>query len=74
MRLDSHTYNGDTVPPHYESMIGQVVTDGSSREPAIARMNGALTEIATEGIKTNNHLQKSIINNTNFTIRDTNIH
>ena len=40
-------------------MIGKLITFGSSRESAIARMNGALSEIVIEGIKTNIELQQA---------------
>jgi acetyl-CoA carboxylase biotin carboxylase subunit len=74
VRLDSHIYNGYTVPPYYDSMIGKLITYGSSRETAIARMNGALSEIIIEGIKTNIDLQRDIISDENFGKGGTDIH
>ena len=32
IRMDTHIYNGYTVPPHYDSMIGKLVAFGDSRE------------------------------------------
>jgi len=72
--MDSHIYNGYTVPPYYDSMIGKLITYGSSRETAIARMNGALSEIVIEGIKTNIDLQKDILSDENFAEGGTDIH
>ena len=74
VRMDSHIYNGYTVPPYYDSMIGKLITYGNSRESAIARMSGALSEIVIEGIKTNIALQKEIISDANFKMGGTNIH
>jgi acetyl-CoA carboxylase biotin carboxylase subunit len=74
VRMDSHIYNGYTVPPYYDSMIGKLITYGSSRETAIARMNGALSEIVIEGIKTNIDLQKDILSDENFAEGGTDIH
>ena len=74
VRMDSHIYNGYTVPPYYDSMIGKLITYGSSRESAIARMKGALSEIVIEGIKTNIQLQREIISDPNFANGGTNIH
>ena len=71
--MDSHIYNGYTVPPYYDSMIAKLITYGSSRESAIARMNGALSEIVIEGIKTNIDLQKDILSDGNFAIGGTDI-
>ncbi|MCW8983000.1 MAG: acetyl-CoA carboxylase biotin carboxylase subunit, partial [Gammaproteobacteria bacterium] len=53
VRVDSHIYAGYTVPPHYDSMIGKLITHGEDRATAIARMETALTETLVEGIKTN---------------------
>jgi acetyl-CoA carboxylase biotin carboxylase subunit len=72
--MDSHIYNGYTVPPYYDSMIGKLITWGNTRESAIARMKGALSEIVIEGIKTNIDLQKDILSDENFGIGGTNIH
>ncbi len=72
--MDSHIYNGYSVPPYYDSMIGKLITYGNSRESAIARMNGALSEIVIEGIRTNIDLQKDIISDGNFARGGANIH
>jgi acetyl-CoA carboxylase biotin carboxylase subunit len=55
-------------------MIGKLITWGNTRESAIARMKGALSEIVIEGIKTNIDLQKDILSDENFGIGGTNIH
>ena len=55
-------------------MIGKLITYGSTRESAIARMNGALSEIVIEGIKTNIDLQKEILSDGNFGAGGTDIH
>ena len=74
VRMDSHIYNGYTVPPYYDSMIGKLITYGSSRETAIARMNGALSEIIIEGIKTNIELQRDILSDPHFVAGGADIH
>jgi acetyl-CoA carboxylase biotin carboxylase subunit len=55
-------------------MIGKLITYGNSRESAIARMSGALSEIVIEGIKTNIALQMEIISDANFKMGGANIH
>ncbi|MFZ7945190.1 MULTISPECIES: acetyl-CoA carboxylase biotin carboxylase subunit [Bacillaceae] len=52
VRIDSAAYPGYTIPPYYDSMIAKVITYGSSREEAIARMKRALSEFVVEGIHT----------------------
>ena len=74
VRMDSHLYTGYTVPPYYDSMVGKLITWGNTRESAIARMNGALSEIVIEGINTNINLQRDILSDDNFIAGGTNIH
>ena len=74
VRWDSHIYNGYTVPPYYDSMIGKLICYGETREIAIARMRQALDEIVVEGIKTNIPLQKEIMRDENFQRGGSNIH
>ncbi|BBI50597.1 hypothetical protein HORIV_30180 [Vreelandella olivaria] len=58
VRMDSHLYTGYTVPPHYDSLIGKLITWGADREIALTRMRNALDELLVEGIKTNIDLQR----------------
>ncbi|TDF35424.1 acetyl-CoA carboxylase biotin carboxylase subunit [Alteromonadaceae bacterium M269] len=74
VRWESHIYAGYTVPPHYDSMIGKLITYGENRDVAIARMRHALDELVVEGIKTNVPLQQKIMADENFFNGGTNIH
>ena len=74
IRWESHIYSGYTVPPHYDSMIGKLITYGETRAVAIARMKNALAELIIDGIKTNVDLQLRIMNDENFEKGGTNIH
>jgi acetyl-CoA carboxylase biotin carboxylase subunit len=61
VRVDSHVYQNYYVPPHYDSMIGKLITYGATREQAIARMRIALSEMIVEGIKTNIPLHQDLL-------------
>jgi acetyl-CoA carboxylase biotin carboxylase subunit len=74
IRVDSHIYDGYTVPPYYDSMIGKLITYGDSRQAAIARMRIALSEIVIEGIKTNIALHQELMRDAAFEAGGTNIH
>ena len=74
IRVDSHAYNGYFVPPHYDSMIGNVIAYGGDRAQALARMRIALSETVIEGINTNLPLHRLLMDDTNFTAGGTNIH
>jgi len=74
IRVDSHIYNGYTVPPYYDSMIGKIIAHGETRDAALARMRTALNEVVIEGIKVNVPLQRDIVNDAAFRAGGTNIH
>ena len=74
IRWDSHIYNGYTVPPNYDSMIGKLIAWGETRESAMARMRSALDEIIVEGIKTNTPLHQELLSDAAFAAGGTNIH
>lgn len=52
VRVDSFVYPGYVIPPFYDSMIAKVITHGSTREEAIARMKRALSEFVIDGVHT----------------------
>ncbi|MFS0643968.1 acetyl-CoA carboxylase biotin carboxylase subunit [Siminovitchia sp. 179-K 8D1 HS] len=52
IRVDSGVYPGYTIPPYYDSMIAKLISYGSTREEAIARMKRALEEFIIEGVHT----------------------
>ncbi len=74
IRFDSHIYSSYTVPPHYDSMIGKLISYGKTREEAFARMRNALDEIIIDGINTNLDLHRKLINDKGFVAGGTNIH
>jgi acetyl-CoA carboxylase biotin carboxylase subunit len=64
IRVDSHVYQGYTVPPNYDSMVGKVIAFGATRDQALARMRIALSEMVVEGIQTNIALHRELLNDT----------
>ena len=74
IRVDSHIYDGYTVPPNYDSMIGKLIAHGGSRKAAINRMRVALDELMLTGITTNVALHQRMIVDSGFQEGGTNIH
>jgi len=74
IRCETHLYNGYTVPPYYDSMIGKLIAHGEDRSSAIARMKTALSEMIIDGIKTNIPLQQDIMADSAFADGSQNIH
>ena len=62
VRVDSHLYGGYKVPPNYDSMICKLITHGDDRASALRKMDGALREMAIDGIKTNIALHQDLVN------------
>jgi acetyl-CoA carboxylase biotin carboxylase subunit len=74
IRVDSHIYQGYTVPSHYDSMVAKVISYGDTREQAIRRMRIALSEMSIQGIKTNIPLHQELMLDARFIEGGTNIH
>lgn len=74
VRVDSHLYSGYTVPPHYDSLIGKLITHGDTRDIALAKMRQALDELVVEGIRTNAALHRELVVDTSFGAGGVSIH
>jgi acetyl-CoA carboxylase, biotin carboxylase subunit len=74
VRVDSHLYNGYSVPPYYDSMIAKLITHAPTRDMCIRRMAGALEEMAIEGIKTNIPLHRELMADSNVAAGGMDIH
>ncbi len=66
IRVDSHIYQGYSIPPYYDSMIAKLITRGRTREEAIMLMRRALDEIVIEGIQTTVPFHKKMMVNPDF--------
>ncbi len=67
VRVDSAAYQGYSVVPYYDSLLGKLIVHANNREAAIARMRRALDEFIIEGIQTTINLHKQIIASEEFT-------
>lgn len=52
VRVDSHIYQGYSIPPFYDSLIAKLIVWGKDRNDALARAKRALEEFIVEGICT----------------------
>ena len=74
IRVDSHIYDGYTVPPFYDSLIAKVISYGEDREQAMARMQQALDELVIGGIRTNTSLHRELVRDASFMAGGVSIH
>ena len=66
VRMDSHIYEGYSVPPFYDSMIGKLIVYDTDRTRAIAKMKVALDELIISGIKTTTSFHRAMMENSDF--------
>ena len=66
IRFDSHVYQGYTIGPYYDSLIGKLIVHRASRAESFACMRRALSEFVVEGVKTTIPLLQEIFNNAAF--------
>lgn len=66
IRIDSAVYQGYTITPFYDSMIGKLIVHGADRNEAIMKMKWALSEFIVDGVDTNIDFQLELIKNRDF--------
>lgn len=66
VRMDSHIYEGYSVPPYYDSMIGKLIVYERNREKAIEKMKVALDQLIISGIKTTRDFHLEMLKNPDF--------
>jgi acetyl-CoA carboxylase biotin carboxylase subunit len=66
VRVDTHVFDGYTVPPFYDSLVVKVIVWAEDRPAAIARARGALSEFELDGVPTTRALAMEIIETESF--------
>lgn len=74
VRFDSAIYEGYSIPPYYDSMIGKLIVHGRDRDQCIRRLRRAIQETVIEGIKTTLPLHQWILDQEEFVSGDYDIH
>jgi acetyl-CoA carboxylase biotin carboxylase subunit len=74
VRFDSAIYQGYSIPPYYDSMVGKLIVHGRTREECINRMRRCITETVVEGVKTTLPLHHWIFQQEEFLSGEYNIH
>ena len=52
VRVDSAVYQGYSIPPYYDSLIGKLIVHGKTRNECLMRLRRALGEFVIDGIST----------------------
>jgi acetyl-CoA carboxylase biotin carboxylase subunit len=72
IRFDSFIYQGYTVSPFYDSMIGKMIVHAKDRGSAIDKMCAALDELVIGGIDTNQNFVHTLLHNSDYVKGDFN--
>ncbi len=66
VRFDSFIYDQYTVVPHYDSMLGKLITHEENRDMCVKKMLRALEELKVGGIKVNSAFYTKVLKNKKF--------
>jgi acetyl-CoA carboxylase biotin carboxylase subunit len=74
VRMDSALYDGYSIPPYYDSLIGKLIVHGRDRPEALARLARALGELIVDGVDTTIPLFHALLQEDAVLSGDYNIH
>ncbi|KHA52024.1 acetyl-CoA carboxylase biotin carboxylase subunit [Sulfitobacter geojensis] len=74
VRMDSALYDGYSIPPYYDSLIGKLIVHGRDRPEALARLHRALGELIVDGVDTTVPLFHALLAEPDVLSGDYNIH
>ena len=61
VRIDSAVYQGYTIPPYYNSLVGKLIVHGKTRTECLMRLKRALDEFVVDGIETTLPLFRALV-------------
>ena len=61
VRVDSAVYQGYTIPPYYDSLVGKLIVHGKTRGESLMRLKRALDEFVIDGIDTTLPLFRTLV-------------
>jgi len=74
VRLDSALYDGYSIPPYYDSLIGKLIVHGRDRAECIARTQRCLGEMVVSGVDTTIPLFQDLLQQPDIIAGAYNIH
>ncbi|MGB7243014.1 MAG: acetyl-CoA carboxylase biotin carboxylase subunit [Sulfitobacter sp.] len=74
VRMDSALYDGYSIPPYYDSLIGKLIVHGRDRPEALARLHRAMQELIVDGVDTTVPLFHALLEEPDVLSGNYNIH
>lgn len=66
VRFDSAIYQGYSIPPFYDSMLGKLIVSSKTREEALRKMRAAISELVIDGVVQNSELYLDLLSEQAF--------
>ena len=70
VRVDSHLYDGYTIPPFYDSLLAKIIVRDETRELARRKAMQALRELVIEGVTTTTRFAAELLDSPEFASGD----
>jgi len=61
VRVDSAVYQGYSIPPYYDSLLGKLIVHGKTRTECLMRLKRALDEFVIDGVETTLPLFRTLV-------------
>src|SRR5436305_9767224 len=74
VRVDSAVYQGYTIPPYYDSLVGKLIVHGKTRAECLMRLRRSLDEFVIDGIETTLPLFRALVREEDIINGDYHIH
>jgi acetyl-CoA carboxylase biotin carboxylase subunit len=74
VRIDSAVYQGYSIPPYYDSLLGKLIVHGKTRQECLMRLRRALDEFVVDGIETTLPLFRALVRDEAIINGDYHIH
>lgn len=74
VRVDSAAYQGYSIPPHYDSLVGKLIVHGRNRAECLMRLRRSLDEFVVDGVDTTLPLFRTLVRNQDILNGEYNIH
>ncbi len=74
VRIDSAVYQGYSIPPYYDSLVGKLIVHGKTRTECLMRLKRALDEVVMDGIETTLPLFRALVRETDIIDGNYHIH
>jgi acetyl-CoA carboxylase biotin carboxylase subunit len=74
VRIDSAVYQGYSIPPFYDSLIGKLIVYGKTRNECLSRLRRSLDEYVIDGIETTLPLFRELVRNPDIINGEYDIH